>query len=100
MSQRQRNESYSLSPHGPPFTDISCGFFLTLSLTHSIRKRKKKSQIHVLEEKKKREKGREGRRKVKLNPPALLLYLFLLESEAQENKASVLLGVFICLLFF
>lgn len=47
--------------------------------------------------KKKREKGREGRRKVKLNPAALLLYLFLPESEALENKASVLLGV--CIYF-
>lgn len=45
--------------------------------------------------KKKREKGREGRREVKLNPAALLLYLFLPESEALESKASVLLGVFI-----
>lgn len=35
MSQKQRNESYSLSLRGPPFTDISCGFSLTLSLTHS-----------------------------------------------------------------
>lgn len=99
MSQRRRNESYSLSPHGPPFPGVSCGFSLTLSLTHSNRE---KSQIHVLEEKKKkkkkREKGREGRRKVKANPPALLLYLFLLESEARESKASVLLGVFINLL--
>lgn len=45
--------------------------------------------------KKKREKGRERRREVKLNPAALLLYLFLPESEALESKASVLLGVFI-----
>lgn len=32
---------------------------------------------------------------MKLNPAALLLYLFLPESEALESKASVLLGVFI-----
>lgn len=41
MSQKQRNESYSLSLRGPPFTDISCGFSLTLSLTHSKGKKKK-----------------------------------------------------------
>lgn len=92
MSQKQRNESNSLSPHGPPFTDISCGFFLTLSLTHST---ERKARFMFWEKKKKREKGREGRREVKLNPAALLLYLFLPESEALESKASVLLGVFI-----
>lgn len=95
MSQRQRNESYSLSPHGPPFPGVSCGFSLTLSLTHST---ERKARFMFWRKKKKREKGREGRRKVKANPPALLLYLFLLESEARESKASVLLGVFIYLL--
>lgn len=93
MSQKERNESNSLSPHGPPFTDISCGFFLTLSLTHSTER--KARFIFWGKKKKKREKGREGRREVKLNPAALLLYLFLPESEALESKASVLLGVFI-----
>lgn len=42
----------------------------------------------------------EGKRKGRLNPAALLLYLFLLESEAPENKASVLLGIFICLFIY
>lgn len=63
MSQKQWNESYSLSPHRPPFTDMSCGFFLTLSLTHSIERnarfrfwRKEKKN----REKGWRERGREG----------------------------------------
>lgn len=93
VSQRQRDESYALSPHRPPFPGVSRGFSLTLSLTHSPEGR---ARSHVLEEKKKkREKGREGRRTAKANPPALLLYLFLRESEARESKASALLGGFI-----
>lgn len=32
VSQRRRNESYSLSPPGLPCTDISCGFLLRLFL--------------------------------------------------------------------
>lgn len=97
VSQRQRNESYSPSPPGLPCTDISCGFLLRLSLTHSTgrkarfmfwRKRKRREQ---------REGGWEGGGRMKLNPAALLLYLSLPESKARKNKASVLLGVFICL---
>jgi hypothetical protein len=55
MSQKRWNESYSLWPHGPPFTDISCGFFLTLSLTHSIeRRRRRKTDSYIGVGKKKR----------------------------------------------
>lgn len=92
MSQKQRNESYSLSPDGPPFTDISCGFFLTLSLTHSIGKKnsKKKKKAGFMERGQKARK-REWGRKAKLKPAALLLYLFRPESEALQNKASALL---------
>lgn len=91
MSQKQRNESYSLCPHGPPFTDISCGFFLTLSLTHSIEKKIKKKKAGFIggggREKEKKRAGEEG----KAEPSSTLLYLFRPESEALQNKASALL---------
>lgn len=82
MSQKQRNESYSLCPHGPPFTDISCGFFLTLSLTHSIEKKNsKKKKAGFIggggREKEKKRAGEEG----KAESSSTLLYLFRPESE-------------------
>lgn len=57
VSQRQRDESYALSPHGPPFPGVSRGFSLTLSLTHSPAGR---ARSHVLEEKKEEAREREG----------------------------------------
>ena len=60
MSQKQRNESNSLSPHGPPFTDISCGFFLTLSLTHSTERKARFMFWGKKEKAREREGGEEG----------------------------------------
>lgn len=64
MSHKQWNESYSLSPHGPPFTDISCGFFLPLSLTHSMERKARSTFWRKRKKKKSEREGREGRRKV------------------------------------
>lgn len=60
MSQKQRNESNSLSPHGPPFTDISCGFFLTLSLTHSTERKARFMFWGKKEKARERQGGEEG----------------------------------------
>lgn len=98
MSQKQRNESYSLCPHGPPFTDISCGFFLN-AFSDSLNRKKIKKAGFIGgggREKEKKRAGEEG----KAEPSSTLLYLFRPESEALQNKASALLTniyLFVCL---
>lgn len=95
MSQKQRNESYSLCSHGPPFTDISCGFCLTLSLTHSIEKNKKKAGFigGGAEKRRIRERGR----KAKLNPAALYSTSFGRSPRFCKTRRLLCLRIFIYL---